>query len=318
MKVEEGKLDAVNKGLIGLLVLMLFFVSVGSALGYIVYLTYDPNQSVSVDDDMENDEIMDGSQNTIEDSNEAKNKSINYEVNAAIASNANVSYWNSGPESPLTVLLYSDSEYSNNERANNVSPFTVQMVKIVMFDHHNKEIKLISVPRHMLAYVPGVGQHSLDMAFKAGGPQLAIETLAQSLQIKIDGYLNVSQHVFDGYIDERNVEQLNVQDDRMFEYRTMKRSQQQVEQMFQALTNDYHRANQSHFVHFIDNSETNLNNEQLVVMRDCFVHTNVATIKSLTVQGNAEAYDDKTFEIVSSEEIRRLQKRIQQFMLAMN
>ena len=75
-------------------------------------------------------------------------------------------------------------------------------ILIASINPKTKKTKLISVPRDMEVQVPGVnGKQKIAHAYAYGGPQKAIATLNQQLNVPIDGYVTVDMDGFEKMID---------------------------------------------------------------------------------------------------------------------
>jgi len=60
------------------------------------------------------------------------------------------------------------------------------------------EPTLVSIPRDSYVDIPGRGMNKINAAYSNGGPPLLVDTVEQSTDLPVDGYLEVG---FDGFVD---------------------------------------------------------------------------------------------------------------------
>ncbi len=60
---------------------------------------------------------------------------------------------------------------------------------LVRLDHERDAISMLSIPRDLMVEIPGFGQQKINGAYALGGPRLAIETVRDAFQVRIDHFL---------------------------------------------------------------------------------------------------------------------------------
>ena len=66
------------------------------------------------------------------------------------------------------------------------------VIMILSLDTVNNTMKLTSIMRDLLVNIPGKGYSKINAAFAYGGPQLAMQTIADNFGIQIDNYVVVN------------------------------------------------------------------------------------------------------------------------------
>lgn len=106
-------------------------------------------------------------------------------------------------KSEVNLLLLGKDEDRNN-RGQVVE--TNGRTDTIIFCHMNftdKQVSLLSIPRDTLARIPGYrGRHKINAANAYGGPDLAVETVENLLNMDVDGYFLVDYSTFESIIDE--------------------------------------------------------------------------------------------------------------------
>lgn len=73
---------------------------------------------------------------------------------------------------------------------------------IATIDNKHKQLKLTSLMRDMYVDIPGHGKSKFNAAYSLGGVELLYQTIAENLNIKLDGYVLVDFNAFIHLIDE--------------------------------------------------------------------------------------------------------------------
>ncbi|MCD8878834.1 LCP family protein [Staphylococcus kloosii] len=101
---------------------------------------------------------------------------------------------------PLSIAIFGVDSDANRAKENMGQ--RTDTILIASINTKTKKTKLISVPRDMEVQVPGVnGKQKIAHAYAYGGPQKAIATLNQQLNVPIDGYVTVDMDGFEKMID---------------------------------------------------------------------------------------------------------------------
>lgn len=69
-------------------------------------------------------------------------------------------------------------------------------------DLKNKTLKLTTLMRDMYIEIPGHGYNKFNAAYAFGGPKLTYETLANTFDVKLDGYIVVDMKIFRDVVDK--------------------------------------------------------------------------------------------------------------------
>ena len=69
-------------------------------------------------------------------------------------------------------------------------------------DLKNNTLKLTTLMRDMYIEIPGHGYNKFNAAYAYGGPKLTYETLANTFDIKLDGYVVVDMKIFRDVVDK--------------------------------------------------------------------------------------------------------------------
>lgn len=73
---------------------------------------------------------------------------------------------------------------------------------IATMDVKNGKLKLTTLMRDMYIDIPGYRMNKFNAAYALGGPKLTYETLANSFDIKLDGYIVVDMKIFRDVVDQ--------------------------------------------------------------------------------------------------------------------
>lgn len=77
-------------------------------------------------------------------------------------------------------------------------------------DLKNKTLKLTTLMRDMYIEIPGHGYNKFNAAYAYGGPKLTYETLANTFDIKLDGYIVVDMKIFRNVVDKIGGVEMNL------------------------------------------------------------------------------------------------------------
>lgn len=73
---------------------------------------------------------------------------------------------------------------------------------IATLDSNNKKIKLTSLYRDALVYIPGYGEDKMNTSFSLGGPELVMDTIRYNYDINIEKYVMLNFVGFESIIDQ--------------------------------------------------------------------------------------------------------------------
>ena len=73
---------------------------------------------------------------------------------------------------------------------------------IATLDSNNKKVKLTSLYRDALVYIPGYGEHKMNESFSLGGPELVMDTIRYNYDINIEKYVMLNFVGFESIIDQ--------------------------------------------------------------------------------------------------------------------
>ena len=83
---------------------------------------------------------------------------------------------------------------------------------IATIDNNNKKVKLTSIMRDTLVEIPEYGEQKINAAFAFGGPELLMETISDTFEIKLDKYVIVNFWGFEAIIDEIGGIEVDIKD----------------------------------------------------------------------------------------------------------
>lgn len=81
---------------------------------------------------------------------------------------------------------------------------------IATLDSKNKKVKLTSLYRDALVYIPGYGEDKMNASFSFGGPELVMDTIRYNYDINIEKYVMVNFMGFEAIIDQIGGIEINV------------------------------------------------------------------------------------------------------------
>lgn len=112
----------------------------------------------------------------------------------------------------ITNILLIGADY----RENDTSARSDSMM-ILTIDTNNDKIKLTSLLRDMLVYIPGYGKSKLNHAFAYGEEELLMETIKYNFGITLDKYMIIDFNGFKDTIDTLGGVEVTVEEDELAE-----------------------------------------------------------------------------------------------------
>lgn len=88
---------------------------------------------------------------------------------------------------------------------------------IATLDNNNKKIKLTSLYRDSLVYIPGYGENKMNASFSLGGPELVMDTIRYNYDINIEKYVMINFVGFESIIDQIGGIEIDVQEYQLHE-----------------------------------------------------------------------------------------------------
>lgn len=82
---------------------------------------------------------------------------------------------------------------------------------IATLDSNNKKVKLTSLYRDSLVYIPGHGEDKMNASFSLGGPELVMDTIRYNYDINIEKYVMINFVGFEAIIDQMGGIEIDVQ-----------------------------------------------------------------------------------------------------------
>lgn len=73
---------------------------------------------------------------------------------------------------------------------------------IATLDSNNKKVKLTSLYRDALVYIPGYGEDKMNASFSLGGPELVMDTIRYNYDLNIEKYVMINFIGFESIIDQ--------------------------------------------------------------------------------------------------------------------
>lgn len=83
---------------------------------------------------------------------------------------------------------------------------------IATLDNNNKKIKLTSLYRDAIVFIPGYGESKMNAAFSLGGPELVMETINYNFDLKLEKYVMLNFVGFEAIIDQIGGIEIDVQE----------------------------------------------------------------------------------------------------------
>lgn len=104
------------------------------------------------------------------------------------------------------VLLIGADERDNEDGSRSDSMI------IATLDNNNKKIKLTSLYRDTLVYIPGYGNNRINAAYEFGGAELLLQTIKETYDIAIDKYIIIDFKGFEAIIDQIGGLEIDIKD----------------------------------------------------------------------------------------------------------
>lgn len=109
------------------------------------------------------------------------------------------------------LFLGIDDSISRRENGQKVSEARTDAIILATFDRSNKQIRLVSIPRDTLAYIPSVKQYDkITHAHAEGGPENSMHAVENIFNVPVDYYARVNMQAFVDIVDELGGIEFNV------------------------------------------------------------------------------------------------------------
>lgn len=109
------------------------------------------------------------------------------------------------------LFLGIDDSISRRENGQKVSEARTDAMILATFDRSNKQIRLVSIPRDTLAYIPSVKQYDkITHAHAEGGPESSMHAVENIFNVPVDYYARVNMQAFVDIVDELGGIEFNV------------------------------------------------------------------------------------------------------------
>ena len=88
---------------------------------------------------------------------------------------------------------------------------------IATLDSNKEKVKLTSLYRDTLVYIPGYGEEKMNLAFSLGGPELVMETIKYNFDVNIEKYIMINFAGFEAIIDQLGGVEIDVKEYQLHE-----------------------------------------------------------------------------------------------------
>ena len=88
---------------------------------------------------------------------------------------------------------------------------------IATLDSNKEKVKLTSIYRDTLVYIPGYGEEKMNLAFSLGGPELVMETIKYNFDVNIEKYIMINFAGFEAIIDQIGGVEIDVKEYQLHE-----------------------------------------------------------------------------------------------------
>ena len=88
---------------------------------------------------------------------------------------------------------------------------------IATLDSNKEKVKLTSLYRDTLVYIPGYGEEKMNLAFSLGGPELVMETIKYNFDVNIEKYIMINFAGFEAIIDQIGGVEIDVKEYQLHE-----------------------------------------------------------------------------------------------------
>ncbi len=95
------------------------------------------------------------------------------------------------PDREMNVLIIG-ADHDYDEHSKRMAHGRADTLILMHIDPFRESIDLISIPRDSMAEIPGRGRHKINSAYGFGGEQLAMDTVSELLDVRIDHYISVN------------------------------------------------------------------------------------------------------------------------------
>lgn len=105
----------------------------------------------------------------------------------------------------LTFLVIGSDSRAGLDDLQNFGPVAGargDVIMLVRLDSSNSAAQILSVPRDLFVDIAGHGQNRINAAYAFGGPSLLVETVRDSLGVKVNHYVEIDFVGFESLIDE--------------------------------------------------------------------------------------------------------------------
>ena len=104
-------------------------------------------------------------------------------------------------QSSVTVLLLGSDENRDNKKRIYTKRTRSDTIMLAHFDFVNRRINVLSIPRDTRVRIPEHGYHKVNSAMAFGGPELAVETIREWLDVPVDHHVVIYYSVFRQVVD---------------------------------------------------------------------------------------------------------------------
>lgn len=88
---------------------------------------------------------------------------------------------------------------------------------IATLDSNKEKVKLTSLYRDTLVYIPGYGEEKMNLAFSLEGPELVMETIKYNFDVNIEKYIMINFAGFEAIIDQIGGVEIDVKEYQLHE-----------------------------------------------------------------------------------------------------
>ena len=88
---------------------------------------------------------------------------------------------------------------------------------IATLDSNKEKVKLTSLYRDTLVYIPGYGEEKMNLAFSLGGPELVMETIKYNFDVNIEKYIMINFAGFEAIFDQIGGVEIDVKEYQLHE-----------------------------------------------------------------------------------------------------
>ena len=88
---------------------------------------------------------------------------------------------------------------------------------IATLDSNKEKVKLTSLYRDTLVYIPGYGEEKMNLAFSLGGPELVMENIKYNFDVNIEKYIMINFAGFEAIIDQIGGVEIDVKEYQLHE-----------------------------------------------------------------------------------------------------